>query len=166
MGELRETVILGVNEIKITNARAVIGANTYEMSTIISVSLEEKNLSPVVGTAVVIVSLISLVIGFLSCLAALSISFVRMIMIGYLSDWPRINVHFLFAVLGLLFIYLWSIGWEADKPTYIIQIETASGKSKVLETRDKDYLQRIINAINDAIAPRDKDGANPSLPLG
>ena len=152
MENLRETIILKVNDIRISNLRAVIGAKTYAVSNITSVSLEEKDLSPAVGKAVVIVSLISLVIGFLSCLAALSIPLVRMSMIGYLLDWPRINVHFLFADLGLLFIYLWSMGWEADKPTYIVQIETASGKSKILEAKDKDYLQRIIDAINDAIA--------------
>ena len=66
MEDLRETIILKVNDIKITNLRAVIGAKTYAVSNITSVSLAEKNLSPVVGKAVVIVSLISLVIGFLA----------------------------------------------------------------------------------------------------
>jgi len=152
MEDLRETIILKVNDINITNIRAVIGAKTYEISTITSVSLEEKNLSPAVGKAVVIVSFVFLVIGFLSCLAALSSRFIHRI--EYFSEWPRINVHFLFAALGLLFIFLWSIGFESDKPTYMVQIETPSGKTNILESKDKDYMQRIINAITDAIARR------------
>jgi hypothetical protein len=54
-------------------------------------------------------------------------------MIEFLSEWPRIYVHFLLAVLGLLLILLWSIGFESDKPTCMIQIETTSGKITILE---------------------------------
>ena len=150
MDDVRETIILETDNIRITNIRAFIGWKTYEIANIMSASWGEKNLSPAAGKAVLM--LISLVIGILSCLAALSIRFVSMMQ--DFSDWPRINVHFLFAVLGLLFIYLGSIGWNSDKPTYIVQIETASGTSKILEAKDKEYVEKIIKAINEAIARR------------
>jgi uncharacterized integral membrane protein len=152
MDDLSETIILETDNIRITNRKAMVGWKTYEISKIMSVSLEEKNLSSVAGKSLVIISLITLVIGILSCLAALSIRFISVIQ--DFSDWPRINVHFLVAVVGLLFIYLGSIGWDSDKPTYIVQIETASGTSKILKAKDKDYVERIIKAINEAIARR------------
>jgi hypothetical protein len=160
MDDLRETITLETDNIRITDRRAFIGWRTYEIADIRSVSLDERNLSPASRKAVIVVSLLCLIIGILSCLAALSIR-----VIGIVEDlwgWPRINLHFLFATLGLLFIYLWSIGWEADKPTYVVQIETASGKTPILANKDKDHTQRVIHAINDAIARRGSDSRNGS----
>jgi hypothetical protein len=71
---------------------------------------------------------------------------------------PRISIHFLFAVLGLLLIYLGSIGWESEKPMYTVQIETASGRSRILETQDKALIQKVIRAINQALARRQEEG--------
>src|SRR5688572_32822799 len=103
MSDGSETIILATDNIRITNRKAIIESKTYEISKIMSVSLEEKNLSSVAGKTLVIIAFFSFVIGVLSCLAALSIRFISLIQ--DFSDWPRINVHFLFAVLGLLFIY-------------------------------------------------------------
>ena len=50
----------------------MIGRKTYEISKITSVSLGEKNLSPFAGKTLVFLSLISFLIGILSCLGALS----------------------------------------------------------------------------------------------
>ena len=152
MDDLRATIILETDNIRITDRRAFIGWRTYEIADIRSVSFDEKNLRPASRKAVIIVSLLCLGIGILSCLAALSIHVIGIV--EALWGWPRINVHFSLAVLGLLFIYLWSVDWEADKPTYVLHIETASGKSKILEARDKDYIQRVIHAIEKAIARR------------
>lgn len=154
MDDLRETIMLETDNIRITDRRAFIGWRTYEIADIRSVSFDERNLSPASRKAIIIVSLLCLVIGILSCLAALSTHVIGIVV--DLWGWPRINVHFLFAVLGLLFIYLWSIGWESHKPLYLLQIETASGKSKILEAKDKDYIQRIINAINQAVSLRER----------
>lgn len=152
MNDAREIIILETDNIRITDRRAFIGWRAYEIAEIRSVSFDERNLSPTSQKAVIIVSLLCLVIGILSCLAALSIRVIGIV--ENLWGWPRINVHFLFAVLALLFIYLWSIGWESNKPTYIVQVETTSGKTHILANKDKDHTQRVINAINDAIARR------------
>lgn len=152
MSDVGETILFELDNIRITTRKVLIGLKTYEIADIMSVSLAEKNLSPAAGKALVIASLMVLVIGSLCCLATLSIRFISML--EEFSGLPRINVHFLFAVLGLLLIYLGSIGWESAKPTYILQMETASGSSKILESKDKHYLQRVIHAINNAIARR------------
>jgi hypothetical protein len=104
MNDMSETIILETDNMRITNRKAIVGGKTYEISKVKSVRLEEKHLSSFAAKSLVIISILSLVIGILSCLAALSIRFLSMIQ--DFSDWPRINVHFLFAVLGLLFIIL------------------------------------------------------------
>lgn len=152
MDNIHETIILETDNVRITDVRAFIGWKTYEIADIMSASLTEKNPSPAAGKARLIVSLLALVIGILSCVAALSIRFIAMI--GTFWGWPQINLHFLFAVLGLLFISLWSIGWESHKSTYIVEIETASGKSQIFGSKDKDHVQKVALAINNAVARR------------
>jgi hypothetical protein len=70
----------------------------------------------------------------------------------FFSDWPRINLHFLFAGIGLLLMTLWSIGFEAIQPTYMIQIDTEAGTFTVLESKDKSHLKRVVKAIHQATA--------------
>jgi hypothetical protein len=152
METVHETIILEADNVRITNLRAFIGWKTYEISRIVSVRLEQQDLNPAAGKIKVIISFISLIFGMLLCSGAMSIRLVSMIENYWY--WPRINVYFMFAVLGLLFVYLWSITWEADKPTYIVQIETTSGISKPLKVKEKVKAEKIISAINYAIAYR------------
>jgi hypothetical protein len=70
----------------------------------------------------------------------------------FFSDWPRINLHFLFAGIGLLLMTLWSIGFEAIQPTYMLQIDTEAGTFIVLESKDKSHIKRVVKAVNEAIA--------------
>lgn len=47
---------------------------------------------------------------------------------------------------------LWSKGFEAILPPYMVQIETGFVKITILESKDKNYIQGIIKAIDDASA--------------
>jgi hypothetical protein len=152
MDQVRETIILEMENTRITNIRAFIGWKSYEIADIRSVDLAEKNLGAAARKPLVIVSLLCIVIGILFCVAASSIRFISITQDFF--GLPRIIMHLLFAVIGLIFIYLGSTGWESDKPTYIVQIETSSGRSRALETKDKEYAERIINAIDDAVIRR------------
>lgn len=156
MNAVHETILLELDNIRITTRKVLIGSKTYEVADVMSVSLTEQNLSPSAGRTLVIASLLALVIGILSCLAALSIPFINLL--EEFSGLPRIHVHFLFAVLGLLLIYLGSIGRESEKPTYTIQIETASGRSSILASKDKALIQKVIRAIDQALARRQENG--------
>jgi hypothetical protein len=40
------------------------------------------------------------------------------------------------------------------KPTYAVQIRSASGESNILRSTDQSYVQRIVGAMNQAIAGR------------
>jgi len=60
MDNVCETIILEMDNIRITNVRAFIGWKTYEIADIMSASLAEKNPSPAAGEAHLIVSLLAL----------------------------------------------------------------------------------------------------------
>jgi hypothetical protein len=156
MNDVHGTILFESDNIRITTRKVLIGLKTYDIADVKSVSMAEKNLSPAAGRTLVITSLLALVIGILSCLAALSIPFIRMM--EEFSGLPPINVHFLFAVLGLLFIYLGSIGRESENPTYTVQIETASGRSRILASKDKALIQKVIRAMDQALARRQENG--------
>jgi hypothetical protein len=156
MNDVSETILFESDNTTITTRKVLIELKTSEIADILSVSLAEKNLGAAAGKTVVIISLMAVVIGILSCPAALSIRFISVM--EQFSGLPRINIHFLFAVLGLLLIYLGSIGWEPEKPMYTVQIETASGRSRILETQDKALIQKVIRAINQALARRQEEG--------
>jgi hypothetical protein len=150
MDQLHETIVLEIESARVTNVRAFIGWKTYEITDIRSVSLLEMHQNPASSKALLSISFLSLVIGALFCVGALSIPLIRIIQ--DISHMPRINAHLLFAVIGLLFIYLGSTGWDSGKPTYIVQIESTFGTSSAVKTKDKGYAERIINAIRAAMA--------------
>lgn len=153
MDRERETIILKTDDIEVTPRKVVIGSKAYEISTIKSVNLEERNMSHGRGNAVRIVSFLSLLLGMLFCLTTFAIRFIQMP--EFFSDWPRINLHFLFAGIGLLLMTLWSIGFEAIQPTYMVQIDTEAGTFTVLESKEKAHLTRVVKAINEAISRRE-----------
>jgi hypothetical protein len=102
MDQVHENIILEIENVRITNVRAFIGWKTYEIADIRSVSLTEMHQSPASSQALVAISLVSVVIGTLFCVAALSIPFITILQ--EVSGLPRINAHLLFAIIGLLFI--------------------------------------------------------------
>jgi hypothetical protein len=108
MNDVSETILFESDNTTITTRKVLIGLKTSEIADILSVSLAEKNLGAAAGKTVVIISLMAVVIGILSCPAALSIRFISVM--EQFSGLPRINIHFLFAVLSFLLIYLGSIG--------------------------------------------------------
>jgi len=150
MDKERETIILKTDDLEITPRKVVVGSKTYDISTVKSVNLDERNMSPGRGNAVRIVSFLSLLLGIFFCLATFAVRLIQMP--EFLSDWPRINLHFLFAGIGLFLMTLWSIGLEAIQPTYMVQIDTETGTFTVLESKDKSHLRRVVKAISEAIA--------------
>jgi hypothetical protein len=113
MDGVREAIILEMDNLRITNKRAFIGLKTYEITDISSVSLAERNRSPAADKVFVILSLLCLVIGILSCVAALSIRFVSITQDFF--GWPRINVHLLFCTGTANCAKKWQHGIRAFK---------------------------------------------------
>lgn len=126
-----ETTILQEGLVKITNLRTVIGTITYSMSDIKSVNLtkQAKSWRPLLlaigGILLVLWSILD--------------------QTGYYTEF--FNIGILLIIVGIaLFI--------AAKPTYAIQIGSAAGKTSILSSTNMSFIQKIVNAMNSAIARR------------
>lgn len=60
------------------------------------------------------------------------------------------NGDITFGILALIGI-LWLV---FQKSTYYVRLESASGTSNALESKDKDFIFRVVDALNDAIVAR------------
>jgi hypothetical protein len=116
--------------VRITNARAIMQNKTYSMANLSSVSMwvdMPKRLWPA----------LLIILGFLqtvSCAAG--------------RDTKGM------ALLGILALG-WGIAWIATlKPTYWVRLTAAGGEANALRSKQKDYIQTVINALNEAIVKR------------
>jgi hypothetical protein len=131
MSNVSETTILQEGLVKITNLRMVIGTITYSMSDIKTVNLtkQAKSRRP-----------------FLLALGGiLFVLWSILDQTGYYSEF--FNIGMLLIIVGIaLFI--------VAKPTYAVQIGSVAGKTSILSSTDISFIQKIVNAMNSAIARR------------
>lgn len=57
-------------------------------------------------------------------------------------------------VFGFLMIALGILWLMSQKSVYIVQLESASGVSNALESKNQDFIFRVVDALNDAIVAR------------
>ena len=130
MTDVIENTILEDGNIKITNLRAIMGSKTYAMSNVTSVSLVKRDPSSapilwaIVGVLFVLISFFSFR-DFYGCF-----------------------------LLGLLLAVGGVLGARNAKPTYLVQIGSASGEMKLLGSTDKAHIKKIVDAMNEAIVRR------------
>jgi len=131
MTELNETTILQEGLVKITNLRTVVGTKTYPISDITSVNItkQEKSKRPFL---VVIGGILLVIWAMLDQTAQFAELF---------------NIGIAIIVASITFFIL-------AKPTYTVQIWSASGESNILRSTDQSYVQRIVGAMNQAIASK------------
>lgn len=129
MKDVRETTILEEGEVRITNARAILGTKTYAISDILSVTITRD--SSMVGCLILTLISGAFLLGLLS--------------LGGGSGYRVAAFIFLGAaiVVGIL-----------AQPSYIVQIRSVSGNTDVLRSMDQDFVQRVVEAINDALLYR------------
>ena len=126
-----ETTILKEGHVKITNLRAIIGPKTYAISNITSVHLyvREPNLFLPVFFAVTL--------GICSALVAIS----------DLEEYSQcLQVGLYAGIAGMLFLII------SRKTKYSVQLKNPVSELIVLETYDGNYAERVVIAINKAIA--------------
>lgn len=141
MEENSEVIILNQGDIRITNKRAVLGAKTYAMANITSVSMTYEDKKG--GLIPFIFVVVGLMVGgcvLLFSFSASGLLFWTIFLIGAL-------ITFLMVGLGVL-IYL------SSKPTYFVRVGSASGEANVLHSSDKAQITKIVQAINKAIVSR------------
>ena len=131
MQNVTERPLLKVGTVKITNLRAIFGTKSYELSNITSASLQtqEPNLFlPVFFTILLAV-----------CSALVAISD-----LGEYAQCLRVSLYA--GIAGMLFLLL------SRKAKYTVLIQNPLSELIVLETDDREYAERVVTALNDAIA--------------
>lgn len=77
------------------------------------------------------------------------------------------NKAFFFALFGLIFLFSKDVFWVgliiialgiwwfvSIKNEYAVRISTNSGEANSIISKDRNYIQKIVNALNDAIVHR------------
>ena len=130
MNDVSEITILKEGNVKITNLRAIVGFNTYAISKITSVSMrvnEPKLFLPVFFTVNM---------GICSVLIAIS----------NMEAYAQCLQTGLYAVITGTLLFLIS-----RKTKYSVYIKSAVGEQRILEANDKEYVERIVKAMYEAI---------------
>ena len=134
MLNVTEKTILKVGTVRITNLRAIFGAKSYELSNITSASLQaqEPNLFLPVFFAII--------------LAVFSI----LVAISDLGEYSQcLQVGSYSGIAGILFFLI------SRKAKYRVLIKNPMSELVVLETDDRDFAEKVVTALNDAIANLD-----------
>lgn len=125
--ETQEKVYYSDGAITVTSTRAVLGGKTYAMANVTSVSLGENQSG--VGCAIALIAL--------GGLMALAITSKESAGVGVLG-------------LGMLAIGIYLL----KSKTFIVRIGSASGEANALQSKDRDYTQKIVDAVSEAIIER------------
>jgi len=115
--------------VRITGTRAIFYNTTYSMSNIASIRTVEVPPKRIGAIWTIIIGLGLSIIGF-------SVDFSTLTIIGVVI-----------LLLGILWI------WKASGE-YHIMITSSSGEASALKSKDKEYIARIAQAINEAIISR------------
>lgn len=130
----QEKVYYESSGVTITNTRAIFFNTTYALANIASVRIFKE--PPSRGPAIMLF-LGGIFIGFIGLMMASLVTAAHLItLVGLIT-------------MGIA-IYL-SI---KAKPDYIVKVSSSSGEADVLYSKDSGYIQRIVDAINQAIIDR------------
>jgi hypothetical protein len=126
-----EIAVYQDENIHVTNLRAMLQGKTYAMANVTSVSMftQPGNSAP---------GVIAAILGGFMLLAAL----------------PESDLRGCSAGFGLLLLVVGIAIAAGTKNTYWVRIGSASGETNALSSNDRDYIQRVVNAMNEAIIRR------------
>lgn len=130
MNDASEITILKEGNVKITNVRAVIGTKSYAISNMTSVRMhvnEPKMFLPVFFT--VNMGICSVLIG-----------------ISNMEAYAQCLQTGLYASITGILLFLIS-----RKTKYSVHITGTAGELRILEANDKDYVERIVHSMHQAI---------------
>ena len=122
---MNEKVFYENGDVKVTNARFIVGGQTYAMNGVTSV--RDGKIPPSRGLAIAII-----IIGVLLMLAG--------------STGAK--------VFGLLLVGLGGYLAYAAKATHIVILHSASGETRALSNTDADFIYGVIDALNQSIIHR------------
>ena len=128
--EQKEVTYYEGSSVRVTNARAILGAKTYAMANITSVAIGKQSANRTPG---VIIALIGLIIT--GIIAA--------------SDGGGGGI-----AIGVIVLIVGIVVAVLAKNTYIVRIGSASGEADALVSTNKEYINKIVSAMNEAIVQR------------
>jgi hypothetical protein len=134
MKDSEEVIILKEGNVKITNMRAIIGSKTYAMSNIYSVRMHVKE--PKLFVPI-----------FFMLMTAVCSALVALSNLDDLSHYLEIGLYT--GVGGLIFFLL------STKTKYSVRIRSSVDELNILEAGDRDFVERIVGAMNEAIYLRE-----------
>ena len=141
MQGITEKTLLKGGTVRITNLRAIFGTKCYELSNITSASVKvyEPNL-------------------FIPVFFAFSLGVVSvLIAITDLREYAQcLQVGLYLGIAALLFFII------SRKTKYEVEIRNPISELTVLQTYDGDYAQRIVRAVNEAIANLEESDNAPT----
>lgn len=132
-----ETVLYEDPRVKITSARAVIEGKTYPIANLASVGMTTQNPSGCLPGGLILVGIASLLIG-----------------LSTLFDSRAWDNNYNALVFGILMLVGGIAAQRASKPTYILSLSTSAGEIKALQSADQPYIQKLTDALNQAIVQR------------
>jgi hypothetical protein len=125
-----EVTLYRDDNIQVTNLRAMLTGKTYAMANITSVSMHVEEATRIAPIMVIIIGVCGLLIRIAT---------------GELQGCAWIGIIAL--VIGILL-------FRAATDTYWVRIGSASGEANALRSKDREYIMRIVQALNDAIIRR------------
>ena len=134
MKDSEEVTILKEGNVKITNMRAIIGSKTYAMSNIYSVRMHVKEPKLFLPIFYMFIAAVC------SALVALS----------NLEDYSHYLKIGLYIGIGILLFFLLS-----TKTKYSVRVRSSVDELNILEAGDRDFVERIVDAMNEAIYLRE-----------
>ena len=123
-----EVIFYQDQSIKITNTRAIFGEKTYAMGNITSVMTGTVPANRVAGIAMTILGIATAICGGSARAEG--------------------------AIVGIVIIIIGFVLAGNAKTKYTVKIGSAGGETDALISKDKKYIQEIVNALNDAIIKR------------
>jgi hypothetical protein len=118
------------SNVTVTSTRAIFGSKTYAMTNVTSVSL--LVVPPEHGPGCLIMIVGAIIIWACSSLSGLEVG----ILVGIVA-------------VGL------GIWWETTKkPKFVVRVGSSSGETNALIHADREYIQRVVSAVNKAIIER------------
>ena len=122
-----ETTFFQSGDITVTNARLIVGAQTFAISGITSVQGVETPASHITSIAVML-------LGIILAIGGLAVS--------------------IFIFFGILIIALGVWLFFREKPKYEVVLTTAGGEVTAYQSGDKEFMSQVIHALNDSIVSR------------
>ena len=130
MKDRSEVTILKEGKIKITNRRAIIGLKTYFISNITSARVrmnEPRLFIPVF--VMVVVAICSVLVALID-----------------MREYSHFMTGSLYLGIGVVLFFLLS-----RKTKYSVRVRGSMGELTIFEANDRDYAERIVSAMNEAI---------------